>query len=163
MSKPVIIHQNGSCFFKECAKVHSISHVKTFFDSFCNRMFVFLMKLPQKRLTGVSPCACIRKIKDIVKLNIITAGINERNALGTPAHITVHGVVPYIVGGTGHGIRALGMNQKLVGIRILVQPRSRLKKRRPAFIAGRKLLCGILRKLHICLQFIRHVHPPRQK
>ena len=47
----------------------------------------------------------------------------QSDALGTPAYITVHPVVPDVKVGAGGGIRALGVDHQLVRKGVLVQPR----------------------------------------
>ncbi len=78
--------------------------------------------LPEVRVQGVSAGAGIRHVKDIPQVRGAAAVIQQGNPLRAAPDKPVHPVVPDVILGAGGGIRALGVNQKLVGIGVLVQP-----------------------------------------
>ena len=59
--------------------------------------------------------------------------VQQGDALGTPAHITVHPVVPDVKIGAGGGIRALSVDHQLVRETVLVQSGCGGQVVRPAF------------------------------
>ena len=78
--------------------------------------------LPEVRVQGISAGAGVRHIKDIPQVRGAAAVIQKGDPLRATSDKAVHPVVPDIVLSAGGGIRALGINQQLVGIRVLVQP-----------------------------------------
>ena len=78
--------------------------------------------LPEVRVQGVSAGAGVRHIKDIPQVRGAAAVIQKGDALRAAPDKPVHPVIPDIVLSAGGGIRALGVNQQLVGIGVLIQP-----------------------------------------
>jgi hypothetical protein len=86
--------------------------------------------------------------------------VQQGDALGTPAHIAVHPVVPDVKVGAGGGIRALGVDHELVGKGVLVQPGCGGQVVRPAFpVPGQAVGCA-LGKGEIFFGFAWHSVPP---
>ncbi|WP_242962139.1 hypothetical protein [Faecalibacterium sp. An192] len=81
-----------------------------------------VIHLPEVRVQGVSAGAGIRHVKDIPQVRGAAAVIQQGDAFGAAPDKPVHPVVPDIILSAGGGIRALGINQQLVGIGVLVQP-----------------------------------------
>ncbi len=69
-----------------------------------NRLFQIIVVLPQVRVTGIAAHTGIRHIKNVVQARISTGFVQQSDALGTSAHITVHPVVPDVIVGAGGGI-----------------------------------------------------------
>ena len=128
-----------------------------------NGIFVLFVQFPYEGAARGTARTGIRDIEHITERGGFTAGIEKRYAFGAATDIAVHGGVPHIILGACRCLRALGVDQELIGVRIFIQPRSRLQIVRPFFMIGGNLPRSILCKLYIGLQFIRHVHPPRQK
>ena len=84
---------------------------------------MFLPPFPQVQASGIGPGSGIRDIKHIAQSLAVTAGVDERYALGTAPHIPAHRIVPDIKLRADSGVRALGMDHDLLMIRIFVQPR----------------------------------------
>ena len=78
--------------------------------------------LPEVRVQGVSAGASVRHIKDIPQVRGAAAVIQQGDALRAAPDKPVHPVIPDIVLSAGGGVRALGVNQQLVGIGVLIQP-----------------------------------------
>ena len=81
-----------------------------------------VVHLPEVRVQGVSAGAGIRHVKDIPQVLGASAVIQQGDAFGAAPDKPVHPIVPHIILSAGGGVRALGVNQQLVGIGILVQP-----------------------------------------
>ncbi|WP_429965556.1 hypothetical protein [Faecalibacterium prausnitzii] len=82
--------------------------------------------------------------------------VQQSDALGTPAHITVHPVVPDVKVGAGSGIRALGVDHELVRKGVLVQPGCSGQIVRPAFPVPGQTIRRALGKGEIFFGFAWH-------
>ena len=99
-------------------------------------------------------------VKDVVQPGESAGFVQQGDALGTPAHITVHPVVPDVKVGAGGGIRALGVDHQLVRKTVLVQPGSGGQIVRPAFPVPGQAVCRALGKGEIFFGFAWHSVPP---
>ncbi|MFV8802714.1 hypothetical protein [Faecalibacterium taiwanense] len=129
---PVICHQFSGNIGKLLTKTFAVNAI-VFCQHRPDRLFQGFIDLPQVRVQGVSPRCRIRHIKDIVQARESAGFVQQSDALGTPAHITVHPVVPDVKVGAGSGIRALGVDHQLVRKWVLVQPGCGGQVVRPAF------------------------------
>ena len=101
----------------------------------------------------------------IQKRNVVQPGesagfVQQGDALGIPAHITVHPVVPDVEVGAGGGIRALGVDHELVCKGVLVQPGYGCQVVRPAFSVPGQAVRRALGKGEIFFGFAWHSVPP---
>ena len=97
----------------------------------------------------------------IQKRNVVQPGesagfVQQGDALGTPAHIAVHPVVPNIIVGAGGGIGALGVDHELVRKRVLVQPGCGGQVVRSAFPGPGQTIRHVLGKGEIFFGFAWH-------
>jgi len=82
---------------------------------------VIFPHFPQVRCSRAFDWACILHIKDIFQPGPAAAVlVDEGDALGAGFHPPPHGVIPQFHAGAGGGVRALGVDQKLVVKRIFV-------------------------------------------
>ena len=116
---PVICHQFSGNIGKLLADTLSADAVGLA-QHFRNRLLQVVVVLPHLRVTGIAAHPGIRHIKDVVQPGESAGFVQQGDALGTPAHITVHPVVPDVKVGAGGGIRALGVDHELVGKGVLV-------------------------------------------
>ena len=86
--------------------------------------------------------------------------VQQGDALGTPAHIAVHPVVPDVKVGAGGSIRALGVDHELVRKGVLVQPGCGGQVVRPAFPVSGQAVGRALGKCEVFLSFAWHSVPP---
>ena len=93
---------------------------------------------------------------DLVQPGESAGFVQQGDALGTPAHITVHPVVPDVKVGAGGGIRALGVDHKLVGKGVLVQPGCGGQVVRPAFPVPGQAVRRALGKCEVFFGFAWH-------
>ena len=98
-----------------------------------NRLLQIIVVLPQVGVTGIAAHTGVRHIKNVVQTRVSAGFIQQSDAFGAPAHIAVHPIVPDVVVGAGRGIGPLGIDHKLVGKRVLIQPRRGGQVRCPAF------------------------------
>ena len=125
-----------------------------------NRLHQIRAELPHLRVTGIAAHPGVRHIENVVQARESAGFVQQSNALGTPAHITVHPGVPDVKIGAGGGIRALGIDYQLVCKGVLVQPGCGGQVVRPAFpVPGQAVGCA-LGKGEIFFGFAWHSVPP---
>ena len=129
---PVICHQFSGNIGKLLADTLSADAIGGG-EHFRNRLFQVIVVLPHFRITGIAAHPGVRHIENVVQSRKSAGFVQQSDALGTPAHITVHPVVPDVKVGAGSGIRALGVDHQLVRKWVLVQPGCGGQVVRPAF------------------------------
>ncbi|MCC2142220.1 hypothetical protein ABI138_11995 [Faecalibacterium prausnitzii] len=140
---PVICHQFPNNIGKLLADTLPADAVGLA-QHFRNRLLQVVVVLPHLRVTGIAAHPGIRHIKDVVQPGESAGFIQQGDALGAPAHIAVHPVVPDVKVGAGGGIRALGVDHELVGKGVLVQPGCGGQVVRPAFpVPGQAVGCAL--------------------
>jgi len=140
---PVICHQFSGNIGKLLADTLSADAVGLA-QHFRNRLFQVIVELPHLRVTGIAAHPGVRHIENVVQPGKSAGFVQQSDALGTPAHITVHPAVPNIIVGAGGGIRALGVDHELVRKGVLVQPGCGGQVVRPAFpIPGQAVGCAL--------------------
>ncbi|UYI70303.1 MAG: hypothetical protein OGM80_12290 [Oscillospiraceae bacterium] len=109
-----------------------------------NRLFQVIVVLPHLRITGIAAHPGVRHIENVVQARESAGFVQQSDALGTPAHITVHPAVPNIIVGAGGGIGALGVDHQLVCKGVLVQSGCGGQVVRPAFpVPGQAVGCAL--------------------
>ncbi|MFV8802849.1 hypothetical protein [Faecalibacterium taiwanense] len=98
-----------------------------------NRLFQVIVVLPHLRVTGIAAHPGVAYVKDVVQPGESAGFVQQGDALGTPAYIAVHPVIPDVKVGAGGGIRALGVDHQLVCKGVLVQSGCGGQVVRPAF------------------------------
>ncbi|MFR2218309.1 MAG: hypothetical protein ACLS53_10815, partial [Faecalibacterium prausnitzii] len=140
---PVIRHQFPRNIRKLLADTLSADAVGLA-QHFRNRLHQIGTELPHLRVTGIAAHPGVAYVKDVVQPGESAGFVQQGDALGTPAHITVHPVVPDVKVGAGGGIRALGVNHQLVRKGILVQSGCGGQVVRPAFpVPGQAVGCAL--------------------
>ncbi|MGY1574765.1 hypothetical protein ACW4V3_11660 [Faecalibacterium duncaniae] len=117
---PVIRHQFSGNIRKLLADTLSADAVGLA-QHLRNRLFQVIVVLPHLRVTGIAAHPGVRHIENVVQSGESAGFVQQGDTLGTPAHITVHSVVPDVKVGAGGGIRALGIDHKLIRKWVLVQ------------------------------------------
>ena len=69
---------------------------------------------PEVDRAGVLPLPGVRHIEHIAQLRAAARVVHQRDALGPPAHIAAHGLVPEVILGAGRGVRALLVDHELL-------------------------------------------------
>ncbi|WP_270835214.1 hypothetical protein, partial [Faecalibacterium prausnitzii] len=129
-------------------------------EHFRNRLFQVIVVLPHLRVTGIAAHPGVAYVKDVIQPGESAGFFQQSDALGTPAHITVHPVVPDVKVGAGGGIGALGVDHQLVCKGVLVQPGCGGQVVRPAFpVSGQTVGCA-LGKGKVFFGFAWHSVPP---
>ena len=118
---PVVLHQFAGEICKLLGEVRVADPVG-FRQHLGHRFPEGKIHLPEVRVQGVSAGAGVRHIKDIPQVRGAAAVIQQGDALRAAPDKPVHPVIPDIVLSAGGGVRALGVNQQLVGIGVLIQP-----------------------------------------
>ena len=113
-------------------------------EHFRNRLFQVVVKLPHLRVTGIAAHPGVRHIENVVQARESAGFVQQGDALGATPDIPVHAVVPDVVIGAGCGIRALGVDHKLVRKGVLVQPGCGGQVVCPAFpVPGQAVGCAL--------------------
>ncbi|WP_338428114.1 hypothetical protein PXW01_00055 [Faecalibacterium taiwanense] len=120
------------------------------------RLEQVIVELPHLRVTGIAAHPGVRHIENVVQSGKSAGFVQQSDALGTPAHITVHPVVPDVKVGAGSGIRALGVDHELVRKGVLVQPGCSGQIVRPAFPVPGQTIRRALGKGEIFFGFAWH-------
>ncbi len=81
---------------------------------------MFLPQLPQVRLPRPPHRAGIRVVEQVLQMGSAIVLADNRDAGGPGLDPAVHGVIPQLHVRTGHRIRALCVNQKLIVIVIFI-------------------------------------------
>ncbi|MBC5718573.1 hypothetical protein H8S36_00985 [Faecalibacterium sp. 4P15] len=156
---PVIRHQFSGNIRKLLADTLSADAVGLA-QHLRNRLHQIRAELPHLLVTGIAAHPGVRHIENVVQARESAGFVQQSNALGTPAHITVHPGVPDVKIGAGGGIRALGIDHQLVCKGVLVQPGCGGQVVRPAFpVPGQAVGCA-LGKGEIFFGFAWHSVPP---
>lgn len=121
-----------------------------------NCQTVIFVDRPDKGRTGLLAGAGVRNIEHIPQSHLTGADIQQGDALCAPADIAVHNIVPQVVFSAGGGFRALGVDEQLVAVRILVQPGCGAEKACPAAVVAGDLPRGGLGQVDIRLRFRVH-------
>ena len=121
-----------------------------------NRLFQVVVVLPHLRVTGIAAHPGVRHIENVVQSGKSAGFVQQGDALGTPAHIAVHPVVPDVKVGAGGGIRALGVDHQLVCKGVLVQPGCGGQVVRPVFPISGQTIRRALGKGEIFFGFAWH-------
>ena len=124
------------------------------------RVGVFFPVFPKIWGSCLFGSAGICYIEHIPQSRFFSAAVDKGYALGAASDITAHLFIPEVILSAGCGIRALGVDHDLFGIRVLIQPCSGRKKTCPSLIAARDLPLCFVCHLHIHLQFAWHRVPP---
>ena len=117
---PVVLHQFAGEVCKLLGEVRVADPVG-FRQHLSHRFPEGKIHLPEVRVQGISAGAGVRHVKDIPQVRGASAVIQKGDPLCAAPNKAIHPVIPDIVLSAGGGIRALGVNQQLVGIGILIQ------------------------------------------
>ena len=118
---PVVLHQFAGEVCKLLGEVRVTDPIG-FRQHLGHRFSIAVIHLPEVRVQGVSAGASVRNIEHIPQVRGAAAVIQQSNAFGAAPDKPVHPAIPDIILGAGGGVRALGVNQQLVGIGVLIQP-----------------------------------------
>ncbi len=96
-------------------------HLKAVADGFKHGFLISGFHSPELRLLGaVTSWVRIRHVKYILESDFVGGVIQEGNTLATPIYPAIHPIVPKFDGGTGGGVGTLGVDQKLIPERVLI-------------------------------------------
>ena len=129
---PVFIRKLCGDAFKLIGKSACAVHIVTVFQHGGYGVPVFLAQLPEIRASSALGASCVRYIKHIAQPRSFAAVVDEGDALGAATDISAHFLVPEVILRAGGGVRSLGVDHDLLGIRVLIQPCGGGKKARPA-------------------------------
>ena len=104
---------------------------------------------PQCKAAGGVTRRGVRHVKNISESWLIAAGVDERDAGAAALHIAPRALFPEVILRARRRVWALGVDHKLLVVGVLVKPRRRSEKGRPALIAASDLPCGALGKFRI--------------
>ena len=122
MLPPVFIRKLRGDMFKLIRNGHRGRQIVLSREHIQNRRFMVFFEPPEIRKAGILPPAGIGNVEYIVKLRRIAGRIQQSDALRAAPHIPAHGAVPDVEAGAGRSVRALGVDEQLIVVRVLVQP-----------------------------------------
>ena len=117
---PVFRRKLGGDILQLVGKTVFTGNAIPIFQSGGHSLLMFRAVLPQPGAAGVFFLAGVGYIKHIAHPVLAGAGVNEGDALGPLHHIPAHLFIPQVVIGAGGGVRALGVDQQLVTVRVFV-------------------------------------------
>lgn len=151
MIVPEFIYQLRGHALQLLCKAIFTGHLKATFQRRRYYFPMFLLILPQIGASGIFTAARIGHIKYIFQSWLISGGVDQRNSLGTTAHIPVHLLIPKVIIRTGGGLWSLGEDHKLFMVGVFIQPRCCFQKCCPHLIAAGDLLCSSVCQLTVLL------------
>ena len=156
---PVVCHQFSSNVRKLLADTLPADAVGGG-EHFRNRLFQIIVVLPHLRVTRIAAHPGVAYVKNVVQSRESAGFVQQSDALRATPDIAVHPVVPDVKVGAGGGIRALGVDHKLIRKGVLVQPGCGGQVVRPAFpVSGQAVGCA-LGKGKVFFGFVWHSVPP---
>ena len=118
---PVILYQFAGEVCKLLGEI-GVAYPVSFRQHRGHRFPEAVIHLPEVRVQRVSAGTSVRHVKNIPQVRGAAAVIQQGDAFGAAPDKPVHPAIPDIILGAGGGVRALGVNQQLVGIGVLIQP-----------------------------------------
>ncbi|MCI5485257.1 MAG: hypothetical protein MR426_09400 [Clostridiales bacterium] len=137
-------------------EISGVLNVVLFLHSGGNHLLMLRAVFPEIGTAGALRGAGIRYIEYIFQLRSVPGVVDEGDAFRTPANITPHSFVPQFVIRAGRGFGALGIDHKLLVVRVLIQPGCGGQKICPALIAAGDLECRNVCQLAVLLQYGCH-------
>ncbi|MEF2838865.1 MAG: hypothetical protein U0N82_14230 [Oscillospiraceae bacterium] len=150
---PVFSYLPVGNFFDKIRKCGSRTDAKLICQRIGDCRFEFFTELEQIGSAAVGMNAGITNIKHIFDFRVISGGINEGDAPSATLNIPTHLIVPDFIACTGSGIRALGIDHKLLMVRIFIKPSHRAQERSPVLMAQDQFRRGLVRHFTIDLEF----------
>ena len=117
---PILVHKLGGDAFKLFRKPMFSGNIEAALQGGGHSVIVFVLIRPKIRAAGLLPAAGIGYVEHILDFRIVAAGVDERDALAPAPDIAPHGLVPKIIVSAGRGLRALGVDHKLLMVGVLV-------------------------------------------
>ncbi|MCI1955545.1 MAG: hypothetical protein LKJ21_04110, partial [Oscillospiraceae bacterium] len=108
------------------------------------RRFMLRFEFPQERAAGFLVSPGVRNVEHIAQAGAAAGVVNQGDAARAALDPPAHPLVPEAVFRAGRRFGPLGVNHKLLVVRVFVEPGGGFQKIRPAFVAGGDLLCGFL-------------------
>ena len=150
---PVVICQPVGDFFDEVREVVSGADTESVSKGICYCLLMLRPELEQIGCTAVGTDAGIADIEHILDFRIISVGVNEGDTPSATLNVPPHLIVPDFVAGAGCGIRALGVDHKLLVVRVFIKPCHRVQERSPVLMAQDQFRSGLVRHFTIDLEF----------
>jgi len=102
-------------------EAHGGVRIKDLFKHLPDGRFHLPGDLPGFHSPGILARARVGHVKDIPNGHAVGSRRQQGNALCASTDISAHGAVPKVVFGTGRRVRALGIDQQLIVVRVFVQ------------------------------------------
>ena len=122
---PIFLCQPGCDVFQLRREAIPAGDLKAALQRRTHHLAMLWPVLPEVGIQAVVHTARVRYIKHISQYRSALAGVDQRDALGPPAHIAAHGLVPQVVLGAGRGVRALLVDHELLVVGIFLKMLSR--------------------------------------
>mgnify|MGYP007124114166 CR=1 FL=1 len=120
MGKEVFCDFHGTNLFQLVSEVASIPDAVLLLQSMGNNLLMFRAVFPEVGTAGALCAAGVRYIEHIPEPGRIPGVVNEGDSLCASTNVASHAFVPQVVLGAGGGIWPLGIDHKLLMVRILV-------------------------------------------
>ena len=152
--RPVVICQPVGDFFDEVRKIVSGTDTEPVSQGICYGLLMLRPELEQIGCAAVGTDSGIADIEHILDFRIISGGVDEGNTPSASLDIPPHLIVPDFVAGAGCGIRALGVDHKLLMVRVLVELCHGLQERSPVLMTLNQIGSGLISHFTIDLEFV---------
>ena len=83
---------------------------------------VFVQVLPYIGAAAPIPAHRVLYVEHIPQATAVLPGVRQGDTLTPSPHDPAHAFIPYIVAGAGRGLRALGVDEHLLDVRVFVEP-----------------------------------------
>ncbi|ASB41314.1 hypothetical protein ADH66_11990 [Acutalibacter muris] len=121
---------------------------------------MFPAVLPQVGAAAPFPLHGVGNIEHISNPTAVLPDVKQGDTRGAPTHPPAHALFPHVVTGAGRGLRALGVDEDLLVVRVFVEPGGGFQEVCPLRKTAGKLTGGALRQLCKGLCFFVHSISP---
>ena len=120
MGKEVFGNFHRTNLFQLVSEVASIPDAVLLLQSMGNNLLMLWAEFPEVGAAGSLCTASVRYIEHIPEPGSIPGVVNEYNPLCAPPNVSPHALIPQVVFGAGSSIWPLGIDHKLLMVRVFV-------------------------------------------
>ena len=144
---PVFICKLRGHMLKLVAKSIFAGYAKPLFQRGRNDALMLRLKLPEIGAAGLFSIASVCHVEYIAQPGRFAGAVDNSDTTASAPDIPAHALIPKVILRAGGGLRALGVDHKLLVVGVFVEPRSGSQKGRPLLIAAgdlaRRMVCQL--------------------